>query len=260
MSNKNWVSWPELKEAIITRSLSIQYTTFMGIRYDIFAEDDKIEYWTEVWINTNYVQGIDVELNNQYKTDFETNYKAGANKTILQRDIEGKIYVRSESRPVDATTYFTTCGDNGNIGNGKRFAWDFSNTDDDITAPSGYKRKRIEFHFIDTFYMKEGTVYYFNKLKGSYFDQYVICPAGYYYYKNDGTPGYAAVDTIVSHYVIKHPMQGDVPMGDELNSETCSSGIPSYYKFWIEVTVPDTDITSNGVIEVEAYRDRTVIL
>jgi len=175
-------------------------------------------------------------------------------------DSEGKPYVRAESRPICCTTYFTTCGDNGAIGNGKRFAWDFSNSDDDITPPTGYKRKRIEFHFIDIFYMKEGTVYYHNKLKGSYFDQYVVCPAGYYYYKNDGTPALAAEDTIISHYVIKHPMQGSVPMGDELNSESCSSGIPSYYKFWIDVTVPDTDILSNGIIEVEAYRDRTVIL
>lgn len=49
-------------------------------------------------------------------------------------------------------------------------------------------------------------------------------------------------------------------MGDELNSETTSSAIPPNYKFWLEVTVPESDNLSNGWVEIELYRKRTVIL
>jgi len=138
--------------------------------------------------------------------------------------------------------------------------WDFSNSTDDITPPTGFKRKRIEWSFIDSVWLKEGTLFFHNASKGSYVDVKVVCPAGNYYYKNDGTPTYAEVDTVVSHYVNHYFFQGTCPMGDELNTETCSNEIPANYKFRIEVTVPDTDSTSNGYINFEMYRVRTEIL
>lgn len=245
-----------LQEEIIAAGLPVDPS--QGARfYGVFTVDSATNPYTKVLLYNDITQ---------QETDIVDTVVANHIPTPIPPapdhpyDSEGKPYVRAESRPINCTTYFTTCADNGSIGNGKRFAWDFSNTDDDITAPSGCKKKRLEFSFIDTVWMKEGTVYYKNALKGSYFDQYIVCPTGYYYYKNDGTIALAAEDTVVSHYVIKHPMQGDVPMGDELNSESCSGGIPSYYKFRIEIVVPDTDSTSNGVIEIEMYRERTVIL
>jgi hypothetical protein len=176
---------------------------------------------------------------------------------------DGKDIVRAESRPLGCTTVFVGQADTDiAIGAGEILAWDFSNEDNEITMPSGSneRRKRLEFKFIDDVYVKEGTTYFFNKLKGSYLDFYVACPAGQYYYDNDGNPHLATEDTIVSHYVIHCMMQGSCPMGDELNTESCSSKIPNNYKFWIDITVPDNDNISNGHINLEMYRERTVIL
>ena len=87
-----------------------------------------------------------------------------------------------------------------------------------------------------------------------------MCPAGQYYVDNNKVPVQASVDTPIVHYVIRHPLQGTVPMGDELNTETCSDELPNNYKFWVEVTVPEADVISNGVISLELYRRRTTIL
>jgi hypothetical protein len=148
------------------------------------------------------------------------------------------------------------------IGDGKELKWDFSNSTDDITSgvPSGYKRKRLEFSFIDPIYIKEGTLYWKDKLFGSYVDLYVVCKDTKYYLKNDGTPAQASGDTPVAHYLNHHFVMGDNVLGDELNTEAASDQISTDFKFWLEITVPDTDSTSKGFAELELYRTRTVIL
>jgi hypothetical protein len=139
--------------------------------------------------------------------------------------------------------------------------WDFSNSDDQVTPPTGYKRKRMDLTFIDPIYIKEGTLYFHNAPKGCYGDCYVICPTGGWYYTNAGALVQAAEPTNILHYVNKHPMQGSVPMGDELNTEeTQINPILPGYILRIEVTTPDSDVTSNGVVEFESFRGRTVIL
>jgi len=179
----------------------------------------------------------------------------------VPRDEDGKEITRAESRPLNWITYFTGRGDSStNIGDGKVLAWDFSNADDEVPAPAGFRRKRIEFSFLDPVRIKDGTIYFFQAQKGSYGDLYVVCPAGQAYLKNDGTPAVATTDTIVNHYVNHHMLQGDCPMGDELNTESCSPEIPAHYRFWLEITVPAADSTSNGYISLEVYRPRTAIL
>lgn len=174
---------------------------------------------------------------------------------------DGKTIVRAESRPLNNTTVFTCRGDSGsNIGDGKIIAWDFSNDDDEISAPEGYKRKRLEFSFLDGIYVKEGACYHFDSPKGCYVDFYIVCPDGQYYYDNNGDLKQASVDMVIHHYVNHHFIQGSVPMGDELNTESCSQSIPNNYKFWVDVTTPDSDVNSNGFISLEIYRERTVIL
>ncbi|MHA1304499.1 MAG: hypothetical protein ACTSPI_12450, partial [Candidatus Heimdallarchaeaceae archaeon] len=132
--------------------------------------------------------------------------------------------------------------------------------DDIIQAPQGYKRKRIEFKFLDPIYIKEGAVYFHNSLKGSYLSLHVVCPAGAYYIDNNGAPHQATEDVIISTYVNYHFFQGTCAMGDELNTESCSVEIPNYYKYWLEVTVPEVDAESNGYVSIELYRKRTRIL
>jgi hypothetical protein len=183
-------------------------------------------------------------------------------------DPSGKLYTRAESRPLDCTTCFTTCGDtdgaNPVIGAGPRLAWDASSVgwvDDENGAPDGMKQISVTIQFCDSIWLKEGTIYYMDCDKGSYIDMEVLCPnGGYYMYLGQVYQNTTGNDLAVDHYLFRHPMQDNVPMGDELNTETCSQELPSYLKFKLTVTVPEADVTSYGYMEVELYRRRTVVI
>ena len=249
---KQQISWTEYKEICITdKNIPVQYLD-KGTWYYIFAVDDTIAYALEMSKS---------DPRNADQIDFEDNYKATANQPIHPSDLDGRMYTRSGSRPLNKTTYFTMIGDgDGTIGDGNTLDWDFSNSDYEIAAPSGYKRKRKEIHFIDDMNVKEGAVYFHGAPKGCYADFYVVCPSGQYYLKNDGTPALSTGDTVIDHFLSHHFMCGDCPMGDELNTEEASMEIPSIYKYWLEVTTPDTDTVSHGYLSMEVYRARTVIL
>lgn len=252
------LSWTEFKNTCLTKKgLIPQYisiTKNSSNYYLIWVTEDNSEYITTINI-TNPA--------NSDQTDFENNYKNNANEPLQPKTEDGKIFVRAESRPLETTTCFTGIGDSiDGIGDGQTFSWDFSNNDDEIT-PSGvdYRRKRIEFKFLDSVWMKEGTLYFYNMPKGSYADVYIVCPTGAYYKDNNGNIHQATEDTIIAHYVMHHPMEGTVAMGDELNTECCSNEIPTYYKFWIDITIPDeSGTTAHGNFEIELYRKRTRIL
>lgn len=250
-------SWAEFKTSVTSKNLAVQYTEDSKFYY-IFASENGTTYKTSIYKETPASAD---------QTDFETNYKSSANAPINPLSPDRKIKVVSSSLPQNTNTCFTTRGDNVTVGQeaifgGKRIEWDFSTTDDDDPSPpAGYKRKIIEFEFLDSIYVKEGTIYFHDAPKGSYVDFYVVCKAGNYYLKNDGTPALAAVDTKINHYVTAHPMTGSVPMGDELNTEQAmEQAITPGYMFRIEVTTLDTDSVSHGVIEIECYRERTIIL
>jgi hypothetical protein len=243
-------NWSDFKNLINSRYLSIQYEE-LSTKYNLYTADGIFIYHCVI---------IKDDTPNADQTDFENNYKAAANDAVEPHSEDRKTIVRSESRPLGHTTVFTCIGDDTDIGNGTPLQWDFSNSDDEVTAPEGYKRKRVEFKFLDAIHIKEGTIYFFDMKKGSYIDLYVVCPTGQYYLDNNGVPQQATEDTPVTHYVNHHFLFGDCPMGDELNTESCSAEIPNTYKFWIEVTVPDTDSTSHGSVSAEIYRSRTVIL
>ena len=248
-------TWTELKNLASSKDLEhlLQYNE-SDAEYYIWFVEDSIQYFC-------IIDKVSPASSDQ--TDFETNYKPNANKVLTPKSKDNKTYVRAESRPLDTTTVFIGQADSDtNIGDGKELFWDFSNDDDIVTdgVPTGYKRKRMEFKFLDPVYVKEGCIYFFNKLKGSYIDFMIVCPAGQYYYDNDGNPQLATEDTIISWYVRHLFMQSDCPMGDELNTEACSSQIPPNYKFWIEITVPEDDNASNGYVEIKLYRKRTIVL
>jgi hypothetical protein len=192
--------------------------------------------------------------------------------------------MRADSRPPHTQNYFCERGDDPttwpHIGNGKIMAWDWSNTDDDITnadydaidgeydpdpwpykIPTGMKRKRIVVKFGEGIYLKEGTLYFYGVSFGSYVDLSIVCPQGQYYYNRVGVPTLAEDGpVIVSRYCTHLQMKGDCPMGDEFNSEGCTErAIPQTYEWWIEVTVPTADESSQGYVELELYRPRTVL-
>jgi len=247
-------TWAQIKTLVDTRYLNLQYDEY-DEAYELWAPEDVVIY----------VCTIDKsDPANDDQTDFENNYKSNSNKELVVKNSQGKPTLIASSRPKDMMTVFTTRADdieNNLIAKGPKFEWDFSNSDNEVTAPTGFKRKRIEGFWIDEFWIKEGTTYHYNGAKGSYVDFYIVCPAGQYYYKNDGTPALASEDIVVVHYVVEQPLQGDAPMGDEVNTEEASeTPIPPNYKMRMEVTTPDTDTTSNGSLMIELYRYRTVIL
>ena len=188
---------------------------------------------------------------------------------------DGKEIIRADSRPPTTQTYFTGESDDvtsspGKIGEGNSFYWDFSNSDNDLaesptppgrSIPEGYKRKRIEAQFHDPLYLKDGTFYWIGATKGSYIHVHVVCPNGNYYLNRSGIPTQADGDTIIETFINKHFFAGDCPMGDEVNSEGSQlTPMPTNYKMWLDITVPDSDNTSYGWASLECYRDRSILL
>jgi len=176
---------------------------------------------------------------------------------------DGKEIIRSDSRPTGTETYFTMRGDDENaIGEGKEIYWDFSNSNDIISgAPTGYKRKRLLITFVDPIYIKEGTFYFFDAIKKSWFDMYIVCPSGHYYLDHAGSPHVASQDVPIIRYVNHHLFAGSVPMGDESNTEGCQEvPLPPNYVLWFDITVPESDTVSYGWAELETYRRRSVLL
>lgn len=254
------MSWTDFKSIVSSKSIKMQYyegeSSPIGTTYFLSAYDCAQGYMCRINDQDN---PLDV-------SDFETNYKASANQEIVPHDDEGKNYVRAESRPLNCTTCFTSCGDisgdNPQIGAGPRMYWDASESEgwETENAPSGYKQFSTRVSFCDSVWLKEGTIYYMNAKKGSYCDMQVICPSGYYFLYQGQVAQSQSDDMVVDHYLFKHPMQGDVPMGDELNTESCSQELPSYLQFEFTATVPESDTDSYGYMEMELYRVRTVVI
>jgi hypothetical protein len=248
---KVYKSWSQLKSMLNTRNTVLYYE----------ENDDDFYVWIEIG-NKEFHSSIPIVSGNSDYAEFLENYKPLAD-TYHPITEDGKEIIMTTSRPLDTHTIFVDKGDSATeIGAGTDLVWDFSNDDDEIDMPSGsgMKRKRVEFKFLDSVWMKEGTLYFFNAPKGSYIDFYVVCPQYGYYIDNSGQLKQATEDTPVIHYGVHCHMQGSVPMGDELNTESCSVEIKVPYKFWMEITTPDTDNESNGYVRLELYRKRSVIL
>ena len=239
-------SWTDFKILINADVLFVE--SGISGAYELYAQDGNLFYMCQ--------PNVTDEL------DYVTNYQS--KKSLLLRPVDkyGKSYIQANSRPLGKTTCFTMSGDSSNnIGDGKDLFWDFSNDNNDIT-PSGvfYKKKRIVFNFIDPINIKEGSIYFQNAPKNCYIELMVVCPNGQYYINNAGTPVLATTDIVIDKFVNKHFIYGNCSLGDELNTEAASNEIPSTYKYWIEITTPNSDTTSFGYISLEIYRKRTVIL
>ena len=247
------MTWTDLKSLRSVKNALFQFEDQVE-QYMVWFEDESFQYYC-------YIEKEDPKSADQI--DFEDNYCEECNKAVRPTAPDGKQIMLTSSRPDGTHTVFTGASDDipGNtIGEGNHFVWDFSNATGDITAPSGFKRKRVVAQFIDNVWIKEGAVYFFNKVKGSYIDMYLMCPTGEVYLDATGSPVVATEDTVVIHQVIKHHVQGSAPMGDELNTEAATlDPTPPNYQVWFEITVPDTDSTSNGHIEIELYRERSII-
>lgn len=257
------MTWDELKQYINeANKRNLKYVDY-GDSYEVWIMLDD----TKLSVDIEKQTGTGPRTEEQ--ADFEDNYMADCNKTIVPPllDENNKWRVKSDSRPLKPDgkpyeTVFSMAGDTENeIGGGTVIYWDFSTDADLIDAPTGYKRKRIEISYIDPIYLKDGTIYYFDVLKGSYIDFYIVCPQGQYYYDNNYQLRVADHDMPVRRFLMHHMLAGTNNLGDELNSESAAENpIPPNYKIWVEITVPAADNSSYGWGELEMYRERSVIL
>jgi len=195
-----------------------------------------------------------------------------------QCDQLGRWIVRADSRRKNYDTVFLGCGDNieaQTIGGGSEFRFDLSLPETDsrwVEAPEGFARQRIDWRFIDTTYIKEGTVYFFNMPKGSYINFKFLIPKGYPFFKKRVNPvtadpyweetlTFCTEDTIIGNWVDHHWVEGSCPMGDFLNTEAAHENpSPTYVIYRFEVTVPKVEgwEQSHGHYSIELYRGRTV--
>ena len=192
---------------------------------------------------------------------------------------DGRPIVRSDTRPLNTSTFFTMEGDfdTASIGGGKNLKWDFSNDDDLYSGsevPSGYKAKEIKIKFSCPVYLKDGTIYFFNSPWGQYLQMDVIVPSGSYYPNPNGQiPSYmlglsgnkmyskATEDTPYQRYVSKHFTYGTCQMGDELNAEGAAvEAIPIGWYLRGLIFTPEDDNESKGFASLEMYRCHTEIL
>jgi hypothetical protein len=140
----------------------------------------------------------------------------------------------------------------GSIGNDvtNRLEFEFSLNDQTQT-------KEIE--FIDPIHIKDGVCFYKNGSLDSKMNVYLVCPAGAYYYDNNGNPGLAQSDLEIAHYVIEQPLNGSAEMGIYFDVESRSTALPVGYK--IKVVVENGSGTNlEGHVRLEINRQRTIIL
>ena len=237
------VTWDRFKEILAS--------THLG--YECVPADDDCNVYT---VDGNIMYSCFIEKDSAEETDFTTNYAANANQGIEVRNVEGKLSSVASSRPRGTKTTFTMRGDHATngIGEGTIMEWDMAS----ITAADGRKKKTIDVTFNEEIWIKEGCVYFHNTNKGTFCNMSVVCPAGGYVIVN-GNPVQVPVDTVVSRYVIHHFIQGDCPMGDELNTEEAQeNALPIGYIVRLEVDGPEADTDGNGYVSFELYRKNTI--
>lgn len=265
------MTWTELKGYLKNKS-NLRYTEDTNT-YDIWIEIDREKYNCEIYKNE--------ASHDADKENFENEYKDSSNTLPASHpdeDSRGRWVIKTESRRRDWETIFAGIGDDlqgETEGRGTPFLFDFSVPVEDtrwITAPAGYKRQQINWQFLDPVNIKEGTIYFYDIPKGSYYDFYIVCPAGGYYYKKTydpstyeviKTPTLATEDTIFTRWVCNYYMEGSAPMGDELNTEAAAEySIPSYFIWRAEYTIPEvTDWElAHGHWTLELYKPRSVVL
>jgi hypothetical protein len=191
---------------------------------------------------------------------------------------DGRPIVRSDTRPLNTSTYFTMEGDSPNeVGGGEALVWDFTNNDNNYTGsevPSGYKAKEIKISFSCPVHIKDGTIYFFNAPWGQYVQMDIIVPTGSYYPNPTGSIPASALglsgnkmysqateDTIFQRYVSRHFIFKDCPMGDELNAEGAAvDALPIGWYIRGLIVTPESDVTSKGYASLEMYRCHTAKL
>ena len=199
---------------------------------------------------------------------------------------DGRPIVRSDTRPLNTSTYFTCEGDTASgIGGGPALRWDFT-PDSEYTTISGpytlscghkveagYKAQVIDMTFLDPVYFKDGALYFFDAPWGAKCSMEIVVPSGNYYPNDTGSVpasalglsgdqmySYASTDVPFYRYVNNHFMYGSTPMGDELNAEGAMvDPLPIGWIVRGVIVTPVDDDKMKGFASFEMYRKRSVI-
>jgi len=280
-------TWEKFRALYGSRNISPQYT-----------ENDSFYFLTAADIP--YFYELTLEKGSEEAQGFEEYKESDFNQEVTCRDKNKKQIVKGDSRPPtcltqfmngydDCATWYSYMGqptpqpvpiNTPIIGMGKLWEWDFSNAvDDSLTdlfhnaVPSGRKAKIIKGGtsgaFIENVWIKEGCIYFHNAPKVVRASMGVMCPPNAPYKSNYAIKYNLPPDRTnetgnwltVFQYVGRHGIQGSAPMGDELNTEAClECPIPPFYDMWFYIETNDTDNESNGYVELEGYREKSVIL
>lgn len=193
---------------------------------------------------------------------------------------DGRPIIRADSRPMNFQTYYTMAGDDSTagIGMGECMAWDFTTDEGLVTGdhvPSGMKCKEILATFLCPIHTKDGTIYFFDAMWGSFIDMDIVIPPNTYYPNPAGAIPAAALglndgkmyantgaDWVVwASYLKRHRFYSSCVMGDELNAEGSSvSAIPPGWGIRGRIYVPEADNVSKGYAELEMHRCHSAIL
>ena len=197
-----------------------------------------------------------------------------------EKDTLGRWIVRSDSRRIDFDICFCGSGDdlqNGILGGGTPFKWDFSAPPEDPrwnpNPPAGYKQQKIQWQYAEGVHVKEGNMYFLDARKDSYLNFYALCPPGGYYMEKywdemNQTITFSDIKQatqfeVVNRWVVNYPIEGSVPMGDELNTESADETLAPYYIVWnVEINAPENApnlADFHGHFTLEIYRPRTVL-
>ena len=193
---------------------------------------------------------------------------------VSETDPQGRWLIRTESRRTGYDATFSGAGDdmaNKIIGGGVPFIWDFSDNTNLVTAPAGFKRKRIDWHFMDMIYPKEGKVCYHNAPKGSYIDMFLVCPSMMpYAIKTIDSNGnvirsyrIATKETPFMNWICKYWVEGSSNSYDTLTTEGSTDYPALSYLIWrTEITSPDIPELSDfhGSWILESYRPRSIYI
>jgi len=92
---EQFLNWEDLKALKIQKGVPFQYVEKLS-KYEIWIQDGVQIYNTVLFKDVTDIGGIDVTQNNLDLTDWETNFKANANKKIIQ-EIQNTLKGFSES-------------------------------------------------------------------------------------------------------------------------------------------------------------------
>jgi hypothetical protein len=167
--------WTELKEIVSKKRLTLllQFDDD-GAKYTIFTFDASLAHVAVIWkgevpdgvARSGYSQAT----NDADKADFETNYKARANDSIVRRTADGRPMVQPVTVDRDLWHWFTSAGDDPSLGRASGTVMEAALSAEGDSAP-------VEWQFNDWADLAGGVLIYEGAKLGDYISFQVDWPA-----------------------------------------------------------------------------------